>query len=307
MVVFLATKKQVNTATNKSKTKSHLTKNQLEWLAAVKRLARRIKTVEKKGVVVDLPIPVMPKRVTKKNIGDINSIRNRQILHSLSDDKAWDEITEILMHKKAETKSAKRKEREKIKRELDRELEQIREDEERDFQSQDLRDRDKLQIDDIDDWSDTDDWYDTDDWSYEPESDNITNTPVSSAQIILQNLLSRLSDGMAQIGMRMGTAFGGNLPVGASSTYDNILSTIQSAMDDADNYEDYAESIVANASILDTLIEKLCSLLYEYCKSELAGGLKRRSHYTERNVTYDELINVSNQIIEALGYSSFSF
>lgn len=61
-------------------TKRILTANQEEWLHQLSNLKRRIKALEKYGLVVDYEIPEMPKRVTKGEIEKLKGLRRPQLL-----------------------------------------------------------------------------------------------------------------------------------------------------------------------------------------------------------------------------------
>lgn len=60
-------------------TKRRLTANQEEWLHQLRNLKRRIKALEKYGLVVDYELPEMPKRVTKGEIEKLKGLRRPQL------------------------------------------------------------------------------------------------------------------------------------------------------------------------------------------------------------------------------------
>lgn len=60
-------------------TKRKLTANQEEWLHQLRNLKRRIKALEKYGLVVDYELPEMPKRVTKGEIEKLKGLRRPQL------------------------------------------------------------------------------------------------------------------------------------------------------------------------------------------------------------------------------------
>lgn len=61
-------------------TKRRLTANQEEWLHQLRNLKRRIKALEKSGLIVDYELPEIPKRVTKRDIEKIKGLRRPQLI-----------------------------------------------------------------------------------------------------------------------------------------------------------------------------------------------------------------------------------
>lgn len=63
----------------RKKTKRVLTANQEEWLHQLRNLKRRIKSLEKYGLIVDYELPEMPKRVTNREIEKLKELRRAQL------------------------------------------------------------------------------------------------------------------------------------------------------------------------------------------------------------------------------------
>lgn len=61
-------------------TKRILTANQEEWLHQLRNLKRRIKALEKYGLIVDYDLPEMPKKVTKGAIEKLKALRRQQLI-----------------------------------------------------------------------------------------------------------------------------------------------------------------------------------------------------------------------------------
>lgn len=61
-------------------TKRVLTANQEEWAHQLRNLKRRIKSLEKYGLIVDYELPEMPKRVTKRDIEKLKGLGKKELL-----------------------------------------------------------------------------------------------------------------------------------------------------------------------------------------------------------------------------------
>lgn len=61
-------------------TKRILTANQEEWVHQLRNLKRRIKSLEKTGLIAGYELPEMPKRVTKRDIEKLKGLRRAELL-----------------------------------------------------------------------------------------------------------------------------------------------------------------------------------------------------------------------------------
>lgn len=74
-----------------------LTKNQQLYIKEIDLLKKRIKRLEKKGLTVDtISLPEIPKRITKKSIEDIHSIRRKKLLEYTEQARELKTITDYI-------------------------------------------------------------------------------------------------------------------------------------------------------------------------------------------------------------------